>query len=77
MITHHRGTGCTGKDKNLDSHIEDPGGLDIGPNNDYKSTISLDTMTAFRGSEADGCLGNLLQNNQANLSILTREINSL
>ena len=39
MNTHHGGTGCTGKDGDLDSHVDittegDTGGIDIGPNND-------------------------------------------
>ena len=46
-------------------------------NNDNESTNSLVTMIAFGRSEVDVCLGDLLPNSQANLSILTREINSL
>ena len=77
MTTHHRETGHTGKDRDLDSHVEDTGGIDIGPYNDHESTNSLDTTIDFGGSEADGHLGNVLPNSQANLSVLTREINSL
>ena len=65
------------KDRDLDSHIEDTRGIEIGPNNDNESINSSDTMTAFGGSEADGHLGNLLHNGQANISMLVREINSL
>ena len=77
MTTCHRGTECTGKVRDLDSHIEDTGGIDIGPNNDNECTNSLDTTLAIGGSEADGHLGTLLPSSQANLTILTREINSL
>ena len=77
MTTCHRGTGHTGEDRDLNFHIEDTGGIDIGPNNDNESTNSLHTMLAYEGSEADGCLSNLLPSSQANLTILTREINSL
>ena len=74
MTTHHRGAGCISKDRDLDSHIEDTGGIDIDSDNDNESTNSLDSTIAFGGSEADGHLGNLLPNCQANLCILTREI---
>ena len=82
MTTHHRGTGHTDEDQDIDSHIdittkEDTRGIDIGPNNDNESTSSSDTMFAFGGSLADGCLGDLLHSSQANLTILTREINNL
>ena len=33
-------------------------------------------MIAFRGSEADGHIGDLLPNSQADLNILAREIHS-
>ena len=77
MTTCHGGAGHTGKDRDLDSHIEDTRGMDIGSNNDNESTNSLDTMIDFGGSEVDGHLNDLLPNSQANLGILTREINSL
>ena len=82
MTTHHGGTGHTIKDWNFNSYIYitlegDTGGIDIGPNNDNKSTYSLDTMLAFGGSEVDGHLSDLLASSQANLTILTREIHSL
>ena len=77
MTTCHRGAGHAVKDRDLDFHIEDTRGIDIGPHNDNESTNSSDTMTAFGGSEADGHLGNLLPNSEANLSIHRREINSL
>ena len=72
MTTNHGGTGCTGEDRELDSHVKDTGGIDLGPNNDNESTNSLDTILAFGGLEADGCLGDLLPSSQANLTILTR-----
>ena len=56
---------------------EDTRGMDMGSNKDNESTNSLDTTIAFGGSEADGHLANLLPNGQANLSMFTREINSL
>ena len=77
MTTCHRVTGHTGKDRELYSHIQDTGGIDIGPNNDNESTNSSDTTIALGGSEADGHLSDLLHSSQANLTVLTREINSL
>ena len=77
MTAHHGGTGHTGKERDLNSQLEDTGGMDIGPHNDNESTNSLDTTVAFGGSEVDGCLSDLLPNSQANLGILAREINSL
>ena len=77
MTTHHRGTGCTSEDKDLISNVKDARGIDIGPDNDNDSTSSLDTTIYFRGSEADGHLGNLLPSNQAKLSALTKEIHNL
>ena len=75
MTTCHRGTGHTGKDIELNSHVEDTGGIDIGTNNDNESRNSSDTTIAFGGSEAGGC--SLLHHSQVNLTVLTREINSL
>ena len=40
MTSHHRGTGHTGKDRDLNSHVEDTRGKDIGPDNDNESTNS-------------------------------------
>ena len=77
MTTYYRGAGHTGEDRELNSHIEDTRGIDIGSLNDNECTDSLDTMVAFRESEADGHLSNPLPNSQANLSMLAREINSL
>ena len=77
MTTHHGGTGHTGKDIDLDFHIEDTRGINIGPDNDNISTNNSDTTIAFGGSEAGGHLGDLLHSSQANLTVLTREINSL
>ena len=77
MTMCHGGTGHTGKDGNLTSHVEDTRGIDIGPDNDNESTNSSDTILAFGGSEADGHLSDLLPRNQENLPVLTREINSL
>ena len=37
----------------------------------------MDTMIAFRGSEVDGHLGDLLPNSQTSLDILTRKITNL
>ena len=71
MTTHHGGMGHTIKDRDLNSHVEDTGGIDIRPNNDNKSTNSLDTTIAFGGSEADCHIGDLLPNSLGNLSILT------
>ena len=62
MTTHHRETGHTDKDRDFNFHIEDP--IDIGPGNDNESSNSSDTMLAFGGLEANGCLGNLLPSNQ-------------
>ena len=76
MTTGHRGAGHTGEDRDLDSHIEDTRGIDIGPSNDNENTVWIPWLL-FGGSEADGYLSDLLPNGQANLSMLTREINSL
>ena len=54
MTTHHGGAGQTCKDRDLNFHIEDTRGMDIGPNNDNESTDSSDIMIAFGGSEVDG-----------------------
>ena len=67
----------TGKDRDINSHLEDTRGIDTGHNNDNESTNSLDTTLAFGGSEADGHLGGLLPSSLASLTVLTREINSL
>ena len=75
VTTHHEGTGHTDKDRELNSHIEDTGGIDIGPNNDNESTNSSDSTIAFGGSEANGC--DLLHSSQVKVTVLTREINSL
>ena len=75
-------TGNTGKDRDLNSHKdittkEDTESIDIGHNKNSESINSLDTMLAFGGSEVDGHLGDLLPNIQANLTVFTKEINSL
>ena len=72
MTTHHGGVGHAGKDRDLNSHIEDARNID-----DNESKNSLETTIAFRGWEADGCLSDLLPNSQADVNILTREIYSL
>ena len=77
MITCHGGTGPTDEDRDFDTHIEDTGGIDKSPDNDNENTNSSDTMLAFGGSEEDGHLSDLLYNSKANLTVLTREINSL
>ena len=82
MTTHHRGTWHTGKDGDINFHVDittvgDIGGINIGPNNDNESTNTLVTMLAFGGSEADGCLSDLLLSSLATLTRLTREINNL
>ena len=77
MTTCHRGTGHTGEDRELNSHIDDTGCIDKSPSNNNESTNISDTKIAFRGLEADGCLDDPLHRSQANLTVLTREINSL
>ena len=77
MTSHHGGTGYTSKDRELDSHVKDTKGIDIGPNNNNESMNSSDTTIALGGSEADVHLGNLLHSSQANLTVPTREISSL
>ena len=72
MTTHHGGMGHAGKDRDLNSHIEDTRNID-----DNESTNSSETTIAFRGSETDGHLGNLLPSSQADLNILAREIHNL
>ena len=82
MTTCYGGMGHTGKDRDLIFHVDitierDIRGIDIGPNNNNKSTKSLVTTLAFRGSETDGHLSDLLDSHQPNLVILTREEDSL
>ena len=82
MTTHHGGTGHRGEDRDINSHIDittkgDTGGIYIGPSDNNESINRSNTMLAFGGSEADGHLGNILPSSQANITILTREINSL
>ena len=72
MTTCHGGAGHTGIDKDLNSHREDAEGIEIGPDNDNKSTSISDTTIAFGRSEADGH-----PSNQARLTALMREIHSL
>ena len=72
MITCHGGVRHTGKDRDLDSHVEDTRNID-----DNECTNSSETMIAFGGSEMDGCLGNHLPNKQVDLNVLMREIQSL
>ena len=43
--------------------IEIARGIDICPDNDNAGTNSLDAMIAFRGTEAEGHLSDLLPNN--------------
>ena len=64
MTTHHGGVGHAGKDRDLDSHMEDTGNRS-------------ETMIPFGGLEADGCISNLSLNSQPDLHILAREIHSL
>ena len=73
LTTHHVGTGHTDKDRDIDSHIDittkrDTRGIDIGPNNNNESTNSLETMLPFGGSEADGCLSDLLTSKPGKLN---------
>ena len=77
MTTHHGGIGHTGEDRELISHLEVTGHIDICPDNDSESIKGSDATIPFEGSEADGHLGDLLHSSQANLTALTREINSL
>ena len=72
MTTCHGAVGHAGKDRDLNSHIEDTRNID-----DNESTNSSETMIAFRGSEADDCRGDLSPNRQADMHMLTREIYSL
>ena len=72
MTTPHRGVGHAGKDRDLNSHIEDARNID-----DNESTNSSETTIAFGGSEADAPLSCLLSNSQADFNILPREKHSL
>ena len=65
MTTCPRGTGHTGKDGDLNSHVDittegDTGGIDIGSHKDNESTNSLDNKLAFGGLEVDGHFSDLL-----------------
>ena len=77
MTTHHGRSRHTSKDREVDSHIEDTGGIDVGPSNDNGSTNSSDTTVAFGESDADEHLSNFLHSSQANITTLKREISSL
>ena len=61
----------------LNFHVEDTGGRVTGPNNDNENTNSLDTAFASGELEVDGHLGSLLPSCWVNVTILTREVNSL
>ena len=65
MTTHHGGAGHTSEGRDLDSHLEDIGGIDVDSSNDNEGTGHSDTTLAFGGSEADGCLSDLLPSSQA------------
>ena len=67
MTTHHRGAGHAGKDRDLNSQVEDTENIDGN-----ESTNSSENVLAFGGSEADGHLIDLLPNSQTDLNILTR-----
>ena len=56
MTTCHGDPGCTGKVKDLNFHVENAGGIDIGPDTNNDSRNSSDTTFAFGGFEADCCL---------------------
>ena len=74
MTTCHGGAGHTGKDRDLNSYVEDDGNIDKGSDHDSESTNSMDTTIAFGGTEADDHLNNLLPNSQADVNIIAREI---
>ena len=63
MTSNHRGVGHAGEDMDLNFHVEDT--RNIGDN---ESTNSSETTIAFRGSEADGCLGNLPSYSQSDFT---------
>ena len=69
MTTGHGGAGHACEDRDLYSHVEDARNIDMGPPNDNESTSRSDTTIAFRGSEADGHLSDLLPNGLADLDI--------
>ena len=54
--------GHAGKDRDLDSHIEDTSNIDGS-----ESMNSSETMIVCGGSEADNCHSDLLPNSQADL----------
>ena len=55
MTTQDGGAGNTDRDRDLNSYIEDTGGMDIGPYNDNESTNSSDTLIAFVKEQYVGC----------------------
>ena len=65
------------QDRDINLHIEDTEGINIGPDNDNESNSGLDTTIAFGGSEGDGYLSKLIPSNQAKLTVLMREIQDL
>ena len=72
MTTHYGGMGCAVEDRILNSHREDTGNID-----ENESTNSSESTIAFGGSEAGGCLSDLLSSGQADLKIFTRKVHSL
>ena len=48
MATHHGGAGCP-VDREINLHIEDMEGINVGPYNNNESTSGSDTIVAFGG----------------------------
>ena len=72
MATHHGGAGHP-IDRDINLHVEDPEATGI----DNESISGSDTIVALGGLEVGGNIEELLPNNQARLTALTREINEL
>ena len=76
MATHHGGAGHP-VDRDIDLHIGDMEGINMGPDSNNESTIGSDTTIAFGGSETDGHSSKRTPSNQANLTAIMRKINDL
>ena len=74
MAICHGGAGCP-INRDIDLHIEDA--ETTGLDNNNESTSVLDTTITLGGPEAEGNPNELIPNNQAKLTALTREINDL
>ena len=65
MATHHGGKGHP-VDRDINLHIEDMEGVNMGPGNNNERTSGSDTTGTFRGSEVHGHPSKLILSSQVN-----------